>query len=44
MEKKKRSFFKVIILTLVRYIRWKSNPKNYETYYWMKFNTPKNVF
>ena len=44
MGNKKRSLFKTIILTLVRYIRWKNNPKNYETYYWIKINTPKNVF
>lgn len=44
MKNKKRPLFKTINLILAKYIRWKNNPKNYETYYWMKINTPKNVF
>ena len=42
--KKKRSLFKTILLLMVRYYRWKENPKNADAYYWMNFNKPKNFF
>lgn len=42
--KRKRSLFKTFILFIVRYIRWKENPKNIEAYYLMRLHRPKVDF